>query len=509
MRLGPAFAVLLATAGAGARPAAAQQVAPVAPPPEAAPDPPEETIDDAVARALFEQGLKLFHEGRWADARQLFAESIVRSPKGPYSRSARQMLARCNQRLGLAPPTGDEALGDAPVDPYGGEEPAPAPVPAPLDPYAEPATATPLDPYGGSGDELSRLAPADTLANPYDDEGGDASLLDQAGARDAAADDRRSNRNTLMLFGGLYGLYTGIGIAAGMDGAGGDGSMLVVLGGAGLGAWGGYWVGEHKQVSKAQTSTVASSTAWGAGLGLMFAHVADSPEPLGCAECPDDQPGGDYMLASAAGAALGLGAGVLLARRDPSGDDVALVSSFGGYGLLEALMLGVTLDPAQGRAYSVNGILGTGAGLATGLWLSTRVDIPKKRMTYVDVGVGVGALTPWVIYALAGGNETATDGARQFTGFASMGLAVGGGWLAWRWTRDMAAPEVRVDEPGTDRIVPFDDELALVPPGIVQRGARGRWRVSAVAPRPILLAPSAGDPQARVGLGIDLFSGAF
>jgi len=44
---------------------------------------------------------------------------------------------------------------------------------------------------------------------------------------------------------------------------------------------------------------------------------------------------------------------------------------------------------------------------------------------------------------------------------------------------------------------------------LLQRGTGGSWRLSAVPPRPFVLAPAAADPRPRMGLGIDLVSGAF
>jgi hypothetical protein len=357
--------------------------------------------------------------------------------------------------------------------------------------------------------------PEATPANPYADDGDLGA--DVTPGRDAApSDESRSVRSSLMFFGGAYGLYTTLGLAAGLGGGLDGGRMLLVLGGAVAGGAGGYWIGAHKHVDQAQVDTIASSSAWGAGLGLMFAHIADTPD---CLTCEDDQPSGDYLLASALTGTVGLGAGIWLARQDPGADDVALVNSLGGYGLLGSLMLGVAMDPPQGRAYSMNAILGTGAGLAAGLYLAHRTDVPRKRMAYLDLGVGAGALAPWLVYGLAGGSDSGS--ARQWTGVASIGLAVAGGWLTWRWTRDLvapkrvhAAPDADDSNDSNDSNDPNDstldaDDLAAVPPALLQRGARGGWRLAPVAPRPFVLEPAAADPRTRLGLGIDLLAGAF
>ena len=445
----------------------------------------DEDVNDAVARALFEQGLKLFHQGRWSDARQLFAESIARSPQGSYSRSARQMLARCNERLGIVPPSGSDAATPPgePVDPYASPTPDAA---APVDPYATtPEVDAPVDPYeGGEGE----------LANPYGD---DASTL-PVGAPDTSADDRREARRSLAGFGATYGMYTALGLATGLgDGDLGAGGLLLIVSGGVAGGAAGYWIGDSTHPSKAQLAAVMSSTTWGASLGLMFAHIADAPESPDCV-CPDDTRAGDYLLTSAVMSTVGLGAGAWLATRNPSRDDVALVNSFGGYGLVGAFMLGVAMDPAEARGYSLNAVFGSGAGLATGLWLADRDDVPAQRIAYVDLGVGAGALAPWLFYGLAGGGSS---GERQVTGVASLGLGALGGWLAWRWTHGVGAPRATATAAA--------DDLAAAPPALLSRSSRGAWSLAPVAPRPFVLAPAAADPRARVGLGIDVVSGTF
>jgi hypothetical protein len=445
-----------------------------------APDAGEENVDDAVARALFEQGLRLFHQHRYSEAHQLFAESIARSPDGAYARSARQMLTRCDERTAPA----------APVDPYATTvDPYVAPA-EPVDPYAS-ATATeaaPLDPYAAS--DAAEATTLDPYAPP-------ASAT--PGASEPAVDERREVRHTAALFGGLFGLHTSFGLIAGLgdeDVSGGE--LVLMLGSAVAGGAAGYWIGEQP-VSRAQLHTAMGGYAWGLGLGLLVTSLADSPPVTDCGDCGTQVTSQDYLWTSAVGATLGLGAGVWLASRDPSENDLALVHSVGGYGLLGGLLLGVAIHPDDERGYALTSALGASAGLATGLWLASRGDVPERRMGYMDLAVAGGAVAPWVFYALAGGDggDAAT---LQLTGVASLATGAVGGWLGWYWTRDLGAA------PGATSGAA---ERASAPPGLLQRGTGGSWRLSAVPPRPFVLAPAAADPRPRMGLGIDLVSGAF
>jgi hypothetical protein len=445
-------------------------------------EPPEESVDDAVARSLFEQGLRLYHAGRWLDARQLFLEAYERSPKGPYAQTARQMVNRCDVKLGRGVTYVDPPAGDAPQDPYtdGGD----GADPAPLDPYGDAAAAggdgAPVDPY--AADDATGVPPEDL--EPTGREPGD---------RDRARRDRRDSRRNLTLFGGLYGAWTGLGIAGASDG--GDTGALLVLGGAVGGAWLGWSLSGRWDLDGAEVRAVESGPVWGATFGLMFASIADDPARCdGCALGGEDQPASDYWLGATVGSAVGFGAGIWAARQHPSEGDVALTNSFGGYGLLGGLVLGAAMDPAQDRAYAMNGIVGASAGLVTGLWLSRRMDVPRARMGWVDLGVGLGAAGPWIVYGLAGGDG---GGGLQLAGASSLVLGGLGGWIAWKRTADLGAPAPRATAD------PVDDELAAVP-GVVQRDRRGRWRLGGLALRPVA-SPAGLAP----GWGVDLLGGVW
>ena len=125
--------------------------------------PADEDIDQVVARALYRQALALFEQGRFTDARQLAFESLARSPDGADAGKARQLRARCEERLGRAAdrPAALPALQRTaqPIDPYVSGKNGPA---GPVDPYSASTRVFdgPIDPYSDG-------VPAGELLDPY------------------------------------------------------------------------------------------------------------------------------------------------------------------------------------------------------------------------------------------------------------------------------------------------------------------------------------------------------
>jgi hypothetical protein len=114
-----------------------------------------------------------------------------------------------------------------------------------------------------------------------------------------------------------------------------------------------------------------------------------------------------------------------------TGGDIATIDSFAAFGMLGALGLGGVMKPAASEAYSVNAAVGTITGAVTGLYLAKRHAFTSKRMRRVDLWAGLGALTPWAVFALAKGDKSGA----QVAGFFSMAGLVGGAWLGFRLTR--------------------------------------------------------------------------
>jgi hypothetical protein len=383
-----------------------------------------------------------------------------------------------------------QTRSDAPLDPYDSPD-------VPVDPYASEADADRDDPYASpSAASAARVVAESTTLDPNATLDPYATLAPPAGA--ASDDERRDVRNSAALFGGLFGLTTSFSLVAGLgDGEVGAGATLAVLGGVAAGAGAGYWIGDSRAPTRAQLHTAVAGYAWGAGLSLLVTRLADSPGVADCATCGERLTANDYLVTSAIGATLGLGAGLWIATLEPGENELAMVSSVGSYGVLGGFLLGLAVHPRDDRGYALTTLLGASAGLATGLWISSGADVPEGRMGFVDLTVAGGAVTPWVVYALAGGDGS-DDSALQLTGVASLAMAAIGGGLGWYWSRD---PEPSSRATGA--------HAASAPAALLQRGEGGAWRLSAVVPRPLLLAPAPADPRTRVGLGLDLVSGAF
>jgi hypothetical protein len=431
-------------------------------------------VSAIVAQALFERGLKLFHEGRFAEARALFQESIAELPDGPYAQTSAEMVRRCDEKLAAksAPPPPSTAPApspqpppsatppaatDVPLDPYAsppGPTPAPPPAPAvgdapgpPLDPYGPPTGApvpppapapvaapepAPVDPYAGDSLKTSpslELNPGSGLAlePPYGDE-------PPASPRALPpADAWPRTRLELTIFGGVLGGAM-LGMAA--DAAGGSGAIapgVLVGGAAGLG--GAFLATRGRDISQGQAEAIMAGAVWGGLYGGLLTHLADDPSRA------DRVARGTYETVIDLGGILGLGGGTayaLLAR--PSASTTMFANSLGGIGLAGGLMLGVAFQPPDDRAYSINALVGATAGLTLGLWGADKVRASRTRMLIVDGAVlGSGLLG----LALFEGGAGSDRGAKQLAGGAGLAAMIAGGVTAWFLTSGMPpdAPE--------------------------------------------------------------------
>lgn len=450
-------------------------------------------VDEAVAKALFEQGVKLYHAREYADARALFLESLQRSPRGAYAASARQMVERCEERLGIR----GGGTGSGSVHTVDEE-------PGLVNPY-EPDDGEPLDPYGDQPvpDET------ETIQNPYlDDDPGAATgdrgdIVPGAPADNAGlpggdrgpSSESRTARRQLVIFGGLYGLYTAAALQAAAESDGGGGALLLTLAGTGVGAGAAYYLTRDRELTEGQAMAVMSGAVWGTSAGLFFAHVGDDPDLCdGCDAGAEDQPDSTYFGASVATGAIGVGAGIYWATRKPAAGDVAFANSLAGYGLLGGLMLGVTMDPSQSRAYSLNAALGSTAGLVAGILLARKVDVSRRRMAYVDLGVGLGALASWVLVfpPLEGAENDA-----EIAGGFSLALMATGGYAAWWLTRKL------------DRRPAAQAARYPAPPAVVGLDGDGRWQLGTPILRPMVTPGVAAGGPPDLALGVDLVSGWF
>lgn len=479
-------------------------------------------IDQAVAAALLQRAQLLFAQNDVENAKDLLIEALGRRPVGQVASDIIDLLRAANKQLGL--PLDDGMSGQSrassgsgtPEKPYGTTS----------DPFDTPGVGDggePVDPYGdGPGSDGDDVASADGAgdSDPEAEPDTEEPLSDMS---DPAADDQSKARRTLLAYGGLYGFLTGMALAGPEDDFG-EVPGSAVAAGLAVGVAGmltGHYLAKKKGYTEAQSAVIGWSGISG---GLAFAFFSDLATGI------DDSSTNDIYGGIALGGLLGAGAGYLIADRiQPSVGDVSLVSSMGLYGLTGGLLLGAAMDPVETEAYSINALIGSAAGVAAGLYAAQRIDTTRERMVWIDAGAGAGALAPWLlIYPAVEG-----DGGTQTVGFLSLVGMFGGGYLAWRLTRDMqpaaddgGSRRNRGDEDDDDEDVLEEDEdedeqtidsLELArrraaslppPPGLIQRTADGRWRMGPPALRPAenpVLAPRTGKP----GLALDVLSGRF
>jgi hypothetical protein len=231
--------------------------------------------------------------------------------------------------------------------------------------------------------------------------------------------------------------------------------------------------------SRGGRAFLGHSIVIGGVIGGFFGDVVtadiDGTEIDGDPEDTEDSGGivGGVLLGAVGGLALGM---VLRKNEWMTRADVTVIDSFTAFGLVGSLSLGAVMDPAESEAYSMNAVLGTGAGLVTGLLVAKKHEISSRRMARVDLWAAAGALAPWLIFTAADGDH---DGA-QVAGVFSLAGLVGGAWLGFRVTR------------GWDGAPAYRDDA---PPAVVRRGSDGAWSVGAPSLRPV------NDPSLGPALG--------
>ncbi|MBI4512334.1 MAG: hypothetical protein HY698_22065 [Deltaproteobacteria bacterium] len=231
---------------------------------------------------------------------------------------------------------------------------------------------------------------------------------------------------------------------------------------------------------------LASGIAWGGLSGLAVGHLVDDPSDS------DDGSALAYVLPAVVGGAVGGWAAWKFGEpATPSDSDLLLVNSLGTAGALSGLLVGGMSQPAQGRAYSLNSVLGAAAGLGAGVFLAPRIKESTSRLALIDLGAAAGAALPWVLLYPALQGE---DGAVQATSVISLGSMLGGAYVAWRWTKGMRRAE--------------GDAAQRNARGLVVRDDYGTWRLGF----PSLgstACPGAGGLPARTRVMIDLVAGSF
>jgi hypothetical protein len=171
------------------------------------------------------------------------------------------------------------------------------------------------------------------------------------------------------------------------------------------------------------------------------------------------------------GVVLGATAGAILSRAmgraELTRGDFALINSMTAWGLTGGLTFGLALDPPEGEAYSLNGVLGIAGGYLIGHAAARKSDVSSARMARVNLAAFAGAALPWLVYAGLADDTTSSD--EQAFGFISTVGLLGGVYLGFRWTRGMKAGSA-IDQLELDRS----------PVALFQHGAGG-WRTGGLA----------------------------
>jgi hypothetical protein len=389
-------------------------------------------VDEQVAVSLVARAQELLDQQMYAEARQLALEALQTRADGPAGTAARVIIRAASKQL---------AIPDAPL-PGDPTPPTPVQPPAVLPPAPVPPPSTETEP-------LSR--------RDYEERIHGALFLGTIGAM--------------------------IGAEASPDDSSGAGAASIVGVGAGvLGAIGLPYLVDKVGWDEAQMRTVGSTSVWG---GVMGAFLADAVDP-------DGTRGRDVLLGAAIGEGVGALAGVGIAsqKRFTVGD-VALTDTLAGMGTIGGLTIGMLMQPAQGEAYSVNALLGAGAGYLVGYVAGPLSNTTPRRVARIAGGAAIGGAAPFLLYALIHDNSTTAD--ERVTGLLSTGGLVVGAYVALRLTRGM--------DDGLD-VLPSDKSDA--PIALVGRSSDGHWAMGSISVQPLSRTLST-----QTGYAVPVLSGAF
>ncbi len=201
----------------------------------------------------------------------------------------------------------------------------------------------------------------------------------------------------------------------------------------------------------------AAGVGGGAVAGGLFADVVSGL---------DDTSSGDILGGVLIGAVVGGGAAYLLERDTHlTVGDHALIGSLATWGLVGGLTFGLAIDPPEGEAYSLNGVVGIVGGYVVGHVAARQSDVSTRRMLRVNAAALIGAAAPWLLYAAASDPDSNDD--EQAFGFLSTVGLLGGAYLGFRWTRGMA--------PGSE----VDRARGHGPTALLMRDEAG-WRVGGI-----------------------------
>jgi hypothetical protein len=397
-------------------PAGAQPLDPYGGGSSAAPAARDPVLSEQIAEQLVARAQELIDAKLWVDAKQLAVEALVESPKGNAAERARFIIKTVNAQLGISDET---------------QQPPAPPTPISTEPPTTDNTIT---------DPTTRGEPA----VPPPAEGGahhDGSLA--AG-----------------IHGGIFAGLIGATIGAAIDADHPEEAAIPV---AAIGAVGGGLLGNRlgKRWDEAQVRTVGAGSVWGAVAGAFFAETVQ-----GANDGDVTAPG--ILLGASIGSTLGAAGGLGLAYKHKlTRGDVALVDTLAGIGAAGGLTLGMLMQPAQDEAYSLNAVLGTGAGIVVGLVAAPQTNTTPRRMLRVAGLAVAGGALPFLLYA--GISDSSSSADERVTGLLSTAGLVGGAWLGFHLTRHM---DEGLDVPDGEA-APTQD----APPAVVGRSSDGRWQL--------------------------------
>jgi hypothetical protein len=425
-------AVIAATTVANAQPA--DPYGPPAPAPgptlTSLPNGDDPVLAEQIAQSLVARAQELFDAKLYADARQLANETLAKSPNGTAAQQARFLLQEIDKALGLTKPP-------APTEPVD------------LTPITDPTESAKTEP----------LPPQPELP--------------PTGDKVLAA------RVHTGLYGGLLGATIGSFFSEDTP-AGGAVPLGIAL--AAGGAYAGPKLFAKLDWDEAQIRTLGMGTVWGGVIGGFF----------GDAVSVDSSTSRHVLVGASIGSTvLGLAGAGLASKKKLTRGDVALMDTMAGIGAVGGLTLGMLMQPAEGEAYSVNAILGTGAGLLVGYIAAPQTNTTPRRMLRVAGLAAAGAAIPFALYGAIHDSESTGDD-RTVGTLSTIGL-VAGAYLGFRLTRGM-------DE-GLDVADGKAAKVDDAPPAVVGRHSDGRWALGSLAVQPLspALAPQPGMAMPIVG----------
>jgi uncharacterized protein YcfJ len=197
---------------------------------------------------------------------------------------------------------------------------------------------------------------------------------------------------------------------------------------------------------------IASGAAWGTAAGGLFADAVG---------VGTTKPWHVIVGAGAGGVLGGLAAYGLTRKVEHTKGDVALMDTLAGIGGAGGLTVGMLMQPVESEAYSVNAIIGVGAGLLVGYIAAPQTNTTERRMLRVaGISLAGGAL-PFLLYAGIYDKSTDSD-ERLVGGLATAGL-LAGAYIGFRLTRNMDEGKDELPGKGPTEEAPVALRIGLTP----------------------------------------------